>query len=84
MGSQAAPKKEQVVAAIREVRVLVAYRGRLLKLCKLAFSRSDASFYLLPYAKKGRYFYGGRTLPEREVQDTFDFTSQLSDDRVPN
>ena len=69
---------------IRELRLLVEHEGDLKRLCKLAFTKSDASIYVIPYAAGGRYFYGDQTLEEREVEKTFDFTEQLStSERIP-
>lgn len=66
------------------VRILVEYQGRLLRVCKFMFWKTDFSLYLIPYASNGRYFFGARAVPEQEVEHTFDFTEQLaSDARIP-
>jgi hypothetical protein len=71
------------MAELRELQILVSYQGACRRLCKLAFSRTDASIYLFAYAQHGNYFYGGRSLLERQVEDTFDFTRQLTSKDVP-
>lgn len=65
-----------------EVRILVDYGGQLHSLCKLGFVGND-SIYLFPYALCSKYFYGGRSMAEHQVVDTFDFTDQQATDRMP-
>ena len=71
------------MADIRAVRILVECEQSLRSVCKIFFTANDASVYLVPYAAHGRYFYGGRSLGEQQVEDTFDFTTQLSSGDVP-
>ncbi|HEX3035209.1 MAG TPA: hypothetical protein VHT73_08755 [Thermodesulfobacteriota bacterium] len=71
------------MANIREIRILIDYRSGLRILCKLAFTKADASLYLFPYAIHGTYYYGGRLLPEKQIQDTFDFTADLNARHTP-
>lgn len=59
---------------IREFRLLVKYLGKMYRLCKFAFSKSDASIYLFPYAPNGKYFFGKRSMPEKEFVDEFDYS----------
>jgi hypothetical protein len=71
------------LAELRELQILVSHQGVSRRLCKLAFSRRDASIYLFAFAQHGNYFYGGRSLSERQAQDTFDFIQQLESKDVP-
>ena len=71
------------MTSVRELRILIKHRGMLRQVCKFAFSRSDASLYLFPYAAQGRYYYGSRSLGEKQAQDTFDFTAGFVEDKVP-
>ena len=68
---------------LREIRLLVRYRGTLRRVCKLVFSKQDASMYLLPYGTIGRYFYGGQTIMEEEINHTFNFKEQFQGDKIP-
>ena len=68
---------------ISEVRFLVEHQGKFLRLFKLAFSRRDASIYLFPYAPTGKYYFGGRSMPDANFKDTFDYTSNHFAKNVP-
>ena len=68
---------------VRELRILVEHRQKLYRLCKLAFAKSDSSIYIFPYAREGKFFYGSRSMPERQFKDTFPFKEQLTSDEVP-
>src|SRR6266487_3062499 len=57
------------LSELRELHILVSHQGVCRRLCKLAFSRTDASIYLFAYARHGNYFCGGRSLLERQAQD---------------
>lgn len=63
---------------LREVRLLVRQNGQLRRICKVTFTKSDASIYLIPYAPAGKYFFGTNQLEEQQAQATFSFKSQLS------
>jgi hypothetical protein len=69
---------------IREVRLLVRHRGDLRRLCKFRFGQADGSLYVFPYAPNGRYFFGSRTLSERQSEDTFNFKEHLFSENVPH
>lgn len=68
---------------LREVRFLVQWRNSLRKLCKIAFSSKDASLYLFPYALKGKYHYGKKTLQAQQEYLTFNFKKDIFDDQTP-
>lgn len=68
---------------IREVRILIQWRGSLRKLCKIAFSSSDASLYLFPYAVQGKYYYGSNTIPAQQASLSFDFTDDIFKKETP-
>lgn len=53
------------------------------RLCKVAFSHRDASLYLFPYAAHGKYYYGGRSFAENQLQDSFNFTNGFSAESIP-
>lgn len=58
---------------IEEVRFLADYQGTLRKICKLRYSASDLSLYLVPYAPKGEYLYKQHKFPAQQTSDTFNF-----------
>jgi len=68
---------------MREVRILIKWRNSLRKLCKIAFSSSDASLYLFPYATQGKYHYGRKTMPAQQGSLTFDFTEDVFQEQTP-
>ena len=69
--------------SLRELRLLVDLGNDLRSIAKLAFSSSDASLYLFPYAPSGKYFYGGRQMGEVKFEDEIRFTDDLFSDQVP-
>jgi hypothetical protein len=71
------------MTGIRELRLLAVCGRQQFKLCKILFTANDASFYIIPYAKKRRYFCGGRKIEEHELKDTFEYTSGVAGDREP-
>ncbi|MEW6716383.1 MAG: hypothetical protein AB1345_02600 [Chloroflexota bacterium] len=68
---------------IREVRILIQWRNSLRKLCKIAFVSRDASLYLFPYAPQGKYYYGSKTMPAKQVSLSFDFTEDIYQEQTP-
>lgn len=68
---------------IREVRILIQWRNSLRKLCKIAFSDSDASLYLFPYAIEGKYHYGSKIMPSKEASLSFDFAEDIFQEQTP-
>lgn len=58
---------------IREFRLLIAHAGKHRKMCKLTFSNKDASIYIFPYARQGRFFFGSQAMEEQQLQQTFNF-----------
>ena len=67
----------------RELRLLVDLGNDLRKLAKVAFSKSDASLYLFPYAPHGRYYFGGRHMNEVEFEDQVRFSDDTFSDTLP-
>lgn len=65
------------MAQLREVRLLLHHRNVLRKVCKVFFTRQDASVYLVPYAAGKRFYYGSRSLPEAVLRETFNFEAGL-------
>jgi hypothetical protein len=66
------------VAAIRQVRLHLEQRSGLLrKAAKLIFG-GDGSLYLMPYARRGQFFYGSRMFSAGQESDTFNFREQVS------
>ena len=68
---------------VRQLRILIGHRQRLLRLCSIAFTDKDASIYLFPYAPNNRFYVGGRSMPQAEFTDTFTFTDDLLSDTTP-
>lgn len=67
---------------LREVRLLVQHRGQLRRVCKITFTRGDASIYIVPYAPAGQYYFGTNQFAEKQAEATFDFKTQLSSDGI--
>src|SRR6266851_3434512 len=59
------------VESIRELRVLVSFEGQVRSLCKLVFTKTDASIYVVPYAPTNKYSVGTHTLGDNELSATF-------------
>jgi hypothetical protein len=68
------------VENLRELRLLIRHRQTLRRLCKVMFSKTDASIYLVPYAPNGTYYFGVVGLSEQKASESFDFTKQLTSD----
>jgi hypothetical protein len=68
---------------IREVRRLIQWHNSLRKLCKIAFSSTDASLYLFPYAVQGKYYYGSKTMPAKQSSITFNFIEDIFKSQTP-
>ena len=68
---------------LRELRLLVDLGNDVRKIAKIAFSNSDASLYMFPYAPNGKYYYGGRHMDEVEFEDKVRFTDDIFSDQVP-
>lgn len=69
--------------SIREVRILIEWQKSIRKLCKIAFSSTDASLYLFPYASQGYYYSGSKTMPEQHGSQTFNFTEDIFQANTP-
>lgn len=65
------------VKTIREIRLHLESPEGLRRIAKVAFSRRDASIYLIPYGPRGEYFYGSRAMADGQTTDTFNFREQL-------
>ena len=74
---------DTTVGDFRELRLLVDLGNDLRKLAKVAFSKSDASLYLFPYAPHGRYYFGGRHMDEVEFEDQVRFSDDPFSDTLP-
>lgn len=71
------------MAAPRKFRLHLEQRDGLLRnAAKLNFG-SDGSVYLVPYARREEFFYGGRTMAAGQDTDTFDFREQISAESKP-
>jgi hypothetical protein len=43
---------------------LADHRGTVRRICKITLSQADYGLNIIPYVKQGKYFYGGKFLPE--------------------
>jgi len=68
---------------IRKVRILIDLSGDLRRLCKVSFSRKDASIYIIPYAPSGKFYFGLRSVPGKEFTDTFNLDEGSSSEFAP-
>jgi hypothetical protein len=64
---------------LKEVRLLAEYKGTIRRICKMTFAAADATLYIVPFVKEGRYFYGGKSLLEIQpkLKYRFDEDSDL-------
>jgi hypothetical protein len=69
--------------AVREARILVGYRESAYRLCKLAWSKTDASFYIFPYATAGLYSLGRHSVPNDSAEATVPFDQQETSTMTP-
>lgn len=58
---------------LRVLRIIVDYNGSLRKVCKLTFTKSDASIYLFPYSSNKRFFCGSSKIMEKAISDTVNY-----------
>jgi hypothetical protein len=68
---------------LRELRLLAQRRGSLFRLCKLMFTKRDASIYVVPYARAQRYFSGSSEIAEHEVSSFLNAAEGIESDREP-
>ncbi len=68
---------------VREARILVQYRESVFRLCKFAWSKTDASFYIFPYAIAGLYFFGRHSIPSDSAEVTVPFDQQETSAKTP-
>ena len=65
-------------------RILAQQGGVHRALCKVWFTRRDASVYLSPYCSTGEFFFGQSKIAERKATDTVDYRTQLSTAKPPH
>lgn len=70
-------------APIEKLRVVVLFGGQMRSLCKLAFTKADASIYVVPYAPNKRYSVGTHQMGEREQSVTFNLDDALDYEAAP-
>jgi len=58
---------------MREARLIVEYEGSKRKLCKIFFSKRDASIYVQPYWSASSYFSGTKEYSTGQNSITFNF-----------
>jgi len=68
---------------IREIKILIQLQDSIRKLCKIAFSDSDASIYIFPYAKEKKYFYGQKSMPAKEESFSFNYSDDIFKEQTP-
>lgn len=73
----------RALSANRQLRVLVHVASGLRRLCSIAFSKNDASIYVIPYCVGGRYYFGSESMAEKQALATFDFKIQESAELAP-
>lgn len=72
-----------VYEGVTEARLCVSYGGQVLRVCKLAVSKTDSSLYLFPYGPTGEYFFGRLSIPADEQSATVPFDQQETSASVP-
>ncbi len=68
---------------LREVKILVDYNKSLRKVCKIRFSNSDASLYMIPYSLQGIFCFGKEKFAKGQTKLSFDFTKQIKSKTTP-
>jgi hypothetical protein len=69
---------------LREIRLLADYQGTMRRICKLTFSPAESSLNIVPFVKQGKFFYGGKMLPETQSKAIFRLDNDLiSDQEAP-
>ncbi len=71
------------MASISEARILISYKGTNRKLCKIFFSKADASVYIAPYSYANQYYYGKGSMPENVQKLDMNFVGQFYTDNTP-
>lgn len=69
---------------VEKVRILVQQGTDVYRLAKVVLSNKSADFYVLPYSRGGRYYFGGSTYPEEAVQHEFNYREQDESDQPPH
>lgn len=68
---------------VRAVRLLVAHGGTIRRLSKVAWAADDASLYIFPYGREGRFHFGRASIPASEATATVPFDDQETSASVP-
>ena len=69
---------------VEKVRILVQQGANLYRLAKVVLKNKSADFYVLPYSRAGRFYFGGSTYPEEAVQHEFNYREQDESDQPPH
>jgi hypothetical protein len=64
------------MANIHDCRVVVEVNTSYRKVCRLAFPKSDASLYLIPYGRQHMYLWGEGAFPEGAKNITFEYADK--------
>lgn len=72
-----------VYEAVTEARLCVSYRAEVLRVCKLAVSKTDSSLYLFPYGPAGEYYFGRLSIPAGKQSATIPFDQQETSANIP-
>lgn len=65
-------------------RIFIEKESSLFKLCQLFFRQNDASIYIVPYAKNGKFFMGVNSFEGQEIQKNFDLGKHPSVNETPH
>lgn len=68
---------------MRELRIHFQIKTKIFSLCKIAFTKNDASFYIFPYAKNKNYYYGETNFDKNQRKKTFSTKNKLNASEVP-
>ena len=71
------------IASIRELRIVVSFDDQFRSLCKLAFTKVDASIYVIPYAPTQKYSVGTQRLREDVHSITFNLDGAQDYETAP-
>lgn len=66
-----------------ECRILLSSEVGIKKICKLIFTESDTSLYLIPYSPLNKFYYGKVKFSENQLENTFDYTTQKFTEDIP-
>lgn len=70
--------KSALLSNLRKLILILQHGSGLLQFATIAFTKRDASIYIIPCAASGKYFYGLHSFNEMSHSDTFELKDQFA------